>query len=85
LEHIVARQATYVILDSTGIASVDADVARRLIGIIDAVTLLGAKGVIVGIRRDVAISLVEAGVEIGRLSTLPNVRAALAAFLRTSR
>jgi PAS domain S-box-containing protein len=85
LEHIVSRQATYVILDSTGIASVDADVARRLIGIIDAVTLLGAKGVIVGIRRDVAISLVDAGVEIGRLSTLPNVRAALATFLRSSR
>lgn len=85
LEHIVSRQATYVILDSTGIASVDADVARRLIGIIDAVTLLGAKGVIVGIRRDVAISLVDAGVDIGRLSTLPNVRAALATFLRSSR
>lgn len=85
LQHIVNRQATYVILDSTGIASVDADVARRLFGIIDAVTLLGAKGVIAGIRRDVAISLVEAGVEIGRLTSLPNVRAALAAFLRTSR
>lgn len=85
LQHIVQRQATYVILDSTGIASVDADVARHLIGIINAVTLLGAKGVIVGIRREVAISLVEAGVEIGQLTTLPNVRAALASFLRASR
>jgi PAS domain S-box-containing protein len=85
LQHIVNRQATYVILDSTGIASVDADVARRLLGIIDAVTLLGAKGVIAGIRRDVAISLVEAGVDIRRLTSLPNVRAALAAFLRTAR
>lgn len=85
LQHIADRQATYVILDSTGIASVDADVARRLLGIIDAVTLLGAKGVIAGVRRDVAISLVEAGVDIGRLASLPNVRAALATFLRTAR
>lgn len=85
LQHIVNRQATYVILDSTGIATVDADVARRLLGIIDAVRLLGAKGVIAGIRRDVAISLVEAGVEIGRLTSLPNVRAALAVFLRGTR
>jgi PAS domain S-box-containing protein len=85
LQHIVSRQATYVIVDSTGIASVDEDVARRLIGIIDAVKLLGARGVIVGIRRDVAMSLVEAGVDMGRLTTLPNVRAALAAYMRTAR
>jgi PAS domain S-box-containing protein len=85
LQHIVSRHANYVIVDSTGIASVDEDVARRLIGIIDAVKLLGARGVIVGIRRDVAASLVDAGVDIGRLATLPNVRAALAAFMRSPR
>jgi len=85
LQNIVSHQATHVIVDSTGIASVDADVARRLLEIINAVTLLGAKGIIVGIRRDVATSLVEAGVDIGRVATLPNVRAALAAFMRTAR
>jgi PAS domain S-box-containing protein len=82
LQSIVSRQANYVIVDATGIASVDEEVARRLIGIIDAVKLLGARGVIVGIRRDVAASLVEAGVDIGRLATLHNVRAALAALMR---
>ncbi len=85
LQHIVSKQANYVIIDSTGIASVDDDVARRLIGIIDAVKLLGARGVIVGIRRDVAASLVEAGVDIGRVTTLPNARVALAAFMRNLR
>jgi PAS domain S-box-containing protein len=85
LRHIVTQQAVYVIVDSTGIASVDEDVARRLIGIIDAVKLLGATGVIVGIRREVAVSLVEAGVELSRLTTLPNVRAALGHFIRTAR
>ncbi len=85
LQHIVSRQARYVIVDSTGIASVDEDVARRLISIIDAVKLVGARGVIVGIRRDVASSLVEAGVDIGRLESLPNARAALAAFMRNPR
>lgn len=85
LHQIVSRQAAYVIVDSTGIASVDEDVARRLIGIIDAVALLGAKGVLVGIRREVAMSLVEAGVDISRITTLPNVRAAIATFLRSSR
>lgn len=85
LQYVVARQAAYVIVDSTGIASVDEDVARRLIGIVDAVTLLGAKGAVVGIRRDVALSLVKAGVDIGRITTLPNVRAALAAQMRSHR
>lgn len=85
LDDIVSRQATYVIVDSTGIASVDEDVARRLIGIIDAVKLLGAKGVLVGIRRDVAISLVEAGVDISRITTLPNVRAAISTYMRNHR
>ena len=82
LQHIVSRQAAHVIIDSTGIASVNEEVARRLIGIIDAVALLGAKGVIVGIRRDVATSLVEAGVDISRIATLPNVRAAIGAYIR---
>lgn len=85
LHQIVSRQAACVIIDSTGIASVDEDVARRLIGIIDAVALLGAKGVLVGIRRDVAMSLVETGVDISRITTLPNVRAAIATFMRSSR
>lgn len=85
LQYLVSRQANYVIIDSTGIASVDEDVARRLIGIIDAIKLLGARGVIVGIRRDVAASLVDADIDIGRVTTLPNVRAALAAFMRNPR
>jgi PAS domain S-box-containing protein len=85
LQHIVTRQATYIIVDSTGIASVDEEVARRLIGIIDAVRLLGAKGVIVGIRRDVATSLVETGVDISRITTLPNVYAAISAYIRAQR
>jgi len=85
LQHIVSRGATYVVVDSTGIASVDADVAQRLIGILNAVGLLGAKGIIVGIRRDVAASLVEGGVDLSRLTTFPNVRAALASIMRSQR
>lgn len=85
LQHIVSRGATYIVVDSTGIASVDADVAQRLIGILNAVGLLGAKGIIVGIRRDVATSLVEGGVDLSRLTTFPNVRAALAFIVRSQR
>lgn len=82
---MVSRGATYIVVDSTGIASVDADVAQRLIGILNAVGLLGAKGIIVGIRRDVATSLVEGGVDLSRLTTYPNVRAALASIMRSQR
>jgi anti-anti-sigma regulatory factor len=85
LNAISAKRAAYVIVDSTGIAAIDEETARRLIGIVDAVGLLGAKGVVVGIRREVALSLVEAGVDIGRITTLPNVRAALSAYLRNKR
>ncbi len=85
LSFVSAKRAAYVIVDSTGIASIDEETARRLIGIVDAVGLLGAKGVLVGIRRDVALSLVEAGVDIGRITTLPNVRTAIGAYLRKTR
>lgn len=85
LEHIVSHHATHIIVDATGIAAVDADVAQRLLGIVSAAGLLGAKGIIVGIRRDVATSLVEASVDLSRFATFPNVRAALASLMRSLR
>lgn len=85
LEHIVSRRATHIIVDATGLAAVDADVAQRLLGIVSAAGLLGAKGIIVGIRRDVATSLVEANVDLSRFATFPNVRAALAFLMRSWR
>lgn len=85
LENIVSRHATHIIVDATGIAAVDADVAQRLLGIVSAAGLLGAKGIIVGIRRDVATALVEADVDLSRFATFPNVRAALASLMRSWR
>ncbi len=85
LEHIVSRRATHIIVDATGLAAVDADVAQRLLGIVSAAGLLGAQGIIVGIRRDVATSLVEASVDLSRFATFPNVRAALASLMRSLR
>lgn len=77
LASIALRGARHVILDLTGIASMDAEAARRLVSLVAGAELLGSRGIFVGIRRDVAAAIVETGIDLGRAKTLPNVRAAL--------
>ena len=63
LDAVSRGGARHVILDLTGIAVFDASVAANLLGVVSAIRLLGATGVLVGIRPDVAAVMVEVGVE----------------------
>ncbi len=64
-----ARRAEFVILDITGVRSVDAEVAATLIRIGDGLRLLGAQAVITGVHPDVARTLVTLGISLGRTAT----------------
>ena len=69
----------YVVLDITGVQGVNADTARALLQILQAVRLLGARALISGVRGAVAQSLVATGADLSTMHAVPSLRAALRA------
>jgi len=69
LEAVVARRARAVILDVTGISRLDQEGAVRLGRLVAAVRLLGAEGVITGIRPQLAQMLTALGHDASALRT----------------
>lgn len=74
---IQAEGARQVILDITGVSAVDTEVAARLLRTVAAARLVGARCSFVGIRADVAQTLVELGVELGDVQTFSTLEQAL--------
>lgn len=69
LDAVVARRARAVILDVTGISLLDRESAGHLGRLIAAVRLLGAEGIVTGIRPQLAQALAELGQDAIRLRT----------------
>ncbi|WP_437555451.1 PAS domain-containing protein [Sorangium sp. So ce367] len=67
LEGIVAHQASMVILDVTGVPTIDTQVASALVRTARAVNLLGAQVLLTGIQPAIARTLVELGADLGGL------------------
>lgn len=78
LQQIELRRARAIILDITGVAIVDTQLAHTLLRTADAARLLGAQTVLVGIRPEVAQTLVGLGADLGRLSTAATLQDGLA-------
>ncbi|WP_437949432.1 STAS domain-containing protein [Sorangium sp. So ce296] len=78
LTRIVDKQARYAILDLTGVDIVDSSVASNLIQLVTAIRLLGAEGVVAGIKPNVAMTMVQLGLDLSQIPTQRNLRAALA-------
>ena len=79
---VVSRGARIVIIDITGVPTVDAHVAGALVQSAQAVRLLGAEVVLTGIRSKVARSLVQLGVDLSGLVTRGNLQAGIS-YART--
>ncbi len=77
LESVSAQRATAVLLDVTGVPVVDSEVATALVQLSLAVGLLGARVTLIGIRPEIAQSIVGLGLDLGRITTQPNLAAAL--------
>jgi len=82
LNHVVATRCKYAILDLTGLDSLDTSTADHIIKIIRAVQLLGAHGVVVGIKPEAAQTIVAVGVDLAHVTTLANLREALLFCMR---
>jgi len=74
--------ARFAILDLTGVDTVDTATAAHLLGLISAIRLLGAEGIITGIRPTVAQTIVSLGLDLTRVTTCSNLREALKLCIR---
>jgi anti-anti-sigma regulatory factor len=85
LEALSRKRYQCVIVDLTGVDSIDAATGEHVARLIGAVRLLGTQGVVAGIRPDVALSIIASGVDLPKVATLANLREALLFYLRSSR
>src|SRR6185295_16392340 len=82
LAEVARTQASFVIVDLTGVEIVDTRTADHLMKLIRKVELVGAQCVLTGIRPAVAETLVDIGVDFGRITTLRNLKHGLREALR---
>ncbi len=85
LAEVARSQASFVIVDLTGVEIVDTKTADHLIKLMRKVEIVGARCVLTGIRPAVAETLVEIGVDFGRVNTLRNLKHGLREALRFGR
>ncbi|NJN17715.1 MAG: STAS domain-containing protein [Oscillochloris sp.] len=77
LAAVEQRRSNRLIIDITGLPVVDSAVAQGLLRIVQATYLLGTQTVLVGIRPEVAQTLVALGVDLGDLVTKATLQSAL--------
>jgi anti-anti-sigma factor len=78
LEGVAQHQASLVILDITGVAVVDTQVAQTFIQAAQAVRLLGAQVMLTGIQPQIAQTLVHLGVDLSGIITSGSLQAGIA-------
>lgn len=83
LQTILERQAEVVIMDITGVGTVDTQVAQHLLRAAAAVRLMGAECIISGISPMIAQTMVQLGIDVGTVSTRSSIRTALSDALQT--
>ena len=84
LEGIAEHQADVAILDITGVAVVDTQVANALVQAAQAVRLLGANVILTGIGPTMAQTLVHLGADLSSISTRGSLQSAVFEALRES-
>jgi anti-anti-sigma regulatory factor len=82
LDKVAEERAQVVIFDVTGVAIVDTHVAQALLQTNAAVELLGAGVVIVGIRPEVAQTIVGLNISLGGAQTFPTLQEAVVHLIR---
>ncbi len=77
---VVETAARGVILDLSGVPVVDSYAGRVIAGLVQTTRLLGAQTIVVGMRPEVAITLVELGMTLPGIPTACDVNSGLAAL-----
>jgi anti-anti-sigma regulatory factor len=82
LSGVNEQRAVHVLLDITGVPLVDTLVAAALVQTARAAELLGAQVALVGVRPEIAQSIIGLGVDLKAIETYPTLASAVAKLLR---
>jgi rsbT co-antagonist protein RsbR len=86
LNGVVKHRSEVVLIDITGVPVVDTMVAHHIIQAADAVRLVGAKCMLVGIRPEIAQTIVNLGIDLNQFTTKNTLKKGIEAALElTSR
>jgi rsbT co-antagonist protein RsbR len=82
LEQIAHTHAEIMLVDITGVPVVDTFVANHILTLTRAVRLLGAQVVLVGIRPEMAQTIVQLGIDVSGIVTFADLQAGMVYALR---
>jgi rsbT co-antagonist protein RsbR len=74
LRGIRSNRAKVVVIDITGVAAMDATVANHLVQTVEASRLLGASSIVTGLSPEIAQTLVNIGVDLGKMNTVGDLQ-----------
>lgn len=74
LRGIRANRAKVVVIDITGVPSVDSTVANHLVQTVDASRLMGATVIVTGLSAEIAQTLVTLGVDLTKMKTVGDLQ-----------
>jgi rsbT co-antagonist protein RsbR len=74
LRAIRANRARVVVIDITGVPTIDSTVANHLVQTVDASRLMGANVIITGLSPEIAQTLVTLGVELGKVNAVGDLQ-----------
>jgi rsbT co-antagonist protein RsbR len=77
LDAIRANRAKVVVIDITGVATVDVTVANHLVQTVEAARLMGASAIITGLSSKIAQTLVDLGVDLSMMKTVGDLQGGL--------
>lgn len=74
LRGIRSNRARVVVIDITGVAAIDSHVANHLVQTVEASRLLGATVIVTGLSPEIAQTLVNIGVDLGKMCTVGDLQ-----------
>lgn len=74
LQSIRSSRAKLVVMDITGVATIDSRVANHLLQTVTAAKLMGATVIVTGLSAEVAQSLVALGIDLTKLNTIGDLQ-----------
>ena len=77
LNAIQANRAKVVVIDITGVASIDMTVANHLVQTVNAARLMGASAIITGLSSGIAQTLVDLRVDLSTMNTVGDLQGGL--------
>src|SRR5207302_4009381 len=69
LRGIRTNRAKVVVIDITGVAAMDSQIANHLVQTVEACRLLGATVIVTGLSPEIAQTLANTGVDLGKMNT----------------